>query len=83
MKYTHFATFGGGQLETFNVNPMLVMLVTDNEESLRATLREAPFNNQYCTTYPISYAQGMTDNYDMFEVTLNELLRMQNWISTI
>ena len=78
MKNTHFATFGGGQLETFNVNPMLVMLVTDNEESLRATLREAPFNNQYCTTYPMSYAQDMIDNYDMFEVTLDELLRKRD-----
>ena len=77
MKNTHFATFGGGQLETFNVNPMLVMLVTDNEESLRATLREAPFNNQYCTTYPIEHAERMANDYDMFEVTLDELLRLE------
>ncbi len=74
---THFATFGGSQLPTFDVNPMKVMLVTDDEAKLRETLRETPFNNGYCTTYPISYADGMERDYDMYQITLDELLRLE------
>jgi len=77
MIVTHFATFGGSQLRTFDVKPMSIMLVTDNEAELRQTLNEPPFNNGYCTTYPISYAEDMELNYGMYQITLAELLRLE------
>jgi len=71
-----FATFGGGQLKDFDVKPMDVMLLSgeDNEGMFRMKLRQEPFNNEYCTTYPIDRAAGMMDDYGMTTYTMNELL---------
>jgi len=78
MKETHFATFGGGQLETFDIDPMNVILITENEEALREQLRQPPFDNKYCTTYPISYADEMEKKYGMKRITIEELLLLED-----
>ncbi len=74
-KFTHFATFGGGQLTFTKLNPMRIMavLADSGEQELRAALREPPFNNKYCTTYPISELPRMIEEYDMYVLTLNEI----------
>ena len=72
-----FATFGGEQLEGFDVNPMKVALVAMDEVSLRARLRQPPFDNNYCTTYPIRKLAGMKSKYDMVKYTMAELLAKQ------
>ena len=74
---SHFATFGGGQLQGFNVaNPMKIAVAKEGltEDELRAELRKEPFNNEYCTTYPMNKFQDMADKYDMVLVDLDELI---------
>lgn len=77
MSYTTFATFGSAQLRDFNVNPMKVILVAEDEQELRQRLQEEPFNNQYCTTYDIKESARMQEQFDMYEITLPELLKLQ------
>ena len=62
MKY--FATFGSNQLEEFDVNPMkpMVYIPGASENELRQRLREEPFNNHYCTSYPINEYKNMKKN---------------------
>jgi len=71
----HFATFGGSQLSFTKLHPMKIMAVLPGgtEEELRASLREYPFNNQYCTTYPISEMARMEDAYSMYALTVDEI----------
>jgi len=76
MKY--FATFGSDQLQNFNVNPMKVMLTSNNEHTLRTRLQKPPFNNNYCTTYPIERASEMIKKYNMQLYTIEELLKLQS-----
>lgn len=77
MIYTTFATFGSGQLTDFNVNPLKIMLIAEDESELRQRLREEPFNNRYCTTYDIKEAPRMQEQFDMYSITLSELLKLQ------
>jgi hypothetical protein len=72
-----FATFGSNHLVGFDINPMKVMLVHSNEKELREILRQEPFNNQYCTTYPISEADRMANMFGMKAITLDELLKLE------
>lgn len=76
-----FATFGSDHLTEFNVNPMKVMLVLGNGNTscmdLRDTLQLPPFNNRYCTTYPIEEAEHMNQFWDMEIYTLEELLSLK------
>lgn len=74
---TAFATFGSDHLPNFHINSMKVILVAEDESELRQRLQEEPFNNHYCTTYPISQSQDMQDKYGMVEITLDELLRLE------
>ena len=73
MKENYFATFGSGNLENFDANPMKVMLVHESESRLRDILQSKPFNNKYCTTYDIKYAKDMEEKYGMQKFTLDEL----------
>ena len=74
MKY--FATFGSDHLEKFDVNPMKVMVGIKGatEDMLRATLREKPFNNKYCTTYRIEKAEEFSKSYGTKLYELEELM---------
>jgi len=74
---TCFASFGSGQLIGFNVIPMKVILVAEDEGKLRERLREAPFDNEYCTTYPIGKASTFINEWDCEAYTLDELLSLQ------
>ena len=76
--YTHFATFGSDHLKDFGINPTEIMLVTDDEQKLREILRQEPFNNQYFTTYPISYGKKMEEKYGMKFITLGDLIKSYN-----
>jgi len=71
-----FATFGGSQLEGFNVdNPMKVAVSKEGltEDELRAELRKPPFDNKYCTTYPIAEFEAMADKWQVKMYDLDEL----------
>lgn len=74
MKY--FATFGSSQLDDFDINPMSVMvgIPKAKEMELRTRLQQEPFNNRYCTTYPILRAKRMEQEFNMKLYTLDELL---------
>ena len=78
-KPTHFATFGGSQLEGFNVHPMNVMVTMrgSTEGELRQRLTEEPFDNKYCTTYPISEAARMTKDFNMKLIDIDVLLSLR------
>jgi len=71
-----FATFGSSQLVGFNINPMRVAVVIDGatEDELRARLKEEPFNNKYCTTYPERMLEDMKEKYGMVTLTVDELI---------
>ena len=73
----YFATFGSSQLKDFDVDPMTVMvyIAGSNEEELRTRLRAKPFNNDYCTSYPINRAIEMPKSK---LISLDELLRLHN-----
>lgn len=76
MKNNHFATFGGSQLEGFKVgNPMKVAVMKEGltDDELRAELRKPPFNNEYCTTYPLERFEAMSKNYGVAMYDLDEL----------
>ena len=73
---THFATFGSSQLGfQTELNPMRVALAlpgaTENE--LRAELNKAPFDNRYCTTYPIEEFERMAKDYGMVMYDLKDV----------
>ena len=74
-KITHFATFGSSQLAFTKLYPMSICAVLPGgtEEELREVLREEPFNNRYCTTYPISQFEDMRTNFGMYQLTVEEI----------
>jgi len=70
---THFATFGNCHLEGFkNINPMKMAVTKEGltEGDLREELQKPPFNNNYCTTYPIAKFKEMADKWylDMYDL---------------
>jgi len=71
----YFATFGSGQLEFTDLYPLAVMAVLPGgtEEELRQALREPPFNNEYCMTYPIDRAERMRTKFGMSTLTIDEI----------
>ena len=77
---THFATFGSCQLLNFRIRPMNVILLSGEmtEEEFRERLRQEPFNNAYCTTYPIDKAAEMEDLFGMVKISLEDLLKLEN-----
>jgi len=71
----YFATFGSSQLEFSNLNPMKTAVTIEGatEEELRQKLREHPFNNKYCTTYPMEKFEAMNkewgvEMYNLYDV---------------
>jgi len=77
---SHYATFGSGQLQGFNVaNPCKVAVTKEGltEDELRAELRKEPFNNNYCTTYPMDMFQAMADQWNVVMYDLDELRSLQ------
>lgn len=74
-----FATFGSDHLSEFNIRPMSIMVYIPDEPEhvLRQRLNKPPFNNQYCTTYPIDHAEQMIKKYEMTLYTMDELLRLK------
>ena len=72
---THFATFGGSQLGFTKLNPMDIAAVLPGatEGELRAELNTHPFNNRYCTTYPISEFNRMEEEFGMRILTIDEI----------
>ena len=72
---THFATFGSSQLDFTNLNPMKVAVKIDGatEDELRAELQRHPFNNRYCTTYPMSMFKQMHDDWGLELYNLKDL----------
>jgi len=77
-KLTHFATFGSEQLVGFDINPTTVGVYLDyaTENELRARLNQEPFNNKYCTIYPISRFGEMSSKYGVCMYELEELLKL-------
>jgi len=73
----YFATFGSGQLEGFKtINPMKTAVTKEGytEEQLREELRKPPFNNKYCTTYPlIEEFEKMNRKWGVLMYDLDEL----------
>lgn len=67
MSKEYFATFGGLHLEGFaiKVSPMKIAVTKNgySENELRAELRKPPFNNNYCTTYPMEDYEAMAVRY--------------------
>ena len=72
---THFATFGGSQLAFTKLNPMSIcaILPGGTEGELREALQQPPFDNKYCTTYPISEFERMESDFGMYMLTLDEI----------
>ena len=72
----YFATFGSSQLTAFNINPITTAVFIPNqpEYKLREVLQKPPFDNKYCTTYPMSAFPDMKDKYNMKLLTLDELM---------
>jgi len=80
MQGKYFATFGSDQLEDFefpggSTSVMLVSTTGQTENEFRASLTVEPFNNQYCTTYPLEEAHRMHVDYGMCEYSLAELYK--------
>lgn len=75
-KYEVFATFGSGQLKTFNINPTNVMVVIEgaSDYDLRVVLQAEPFGGRFCTTYPISMAKDMMKKYPGFRIISMDML---------
>lgn len=72
----YIITFGGSQLQEFDVRPMDVMLVleADTEEEARQVAREE-FNNRYSSSYQYEkFVHQFKKDYNMVEFTLNELM---------
>ena len=76
----YFATFGSGQLEGFSVNPMKVAVHMGccSEGVLRGRLNKPPFNNRYCTTYPIERFAEMEDLWEMKMYSMEDLLKLKD-----
>ena len=76
----YFATFGSGQLQNFNIDPMSIMVFIPGatEAELRERLQQEPFDNKYCTTYPAEpYYIQMTEQYNMSSITVDDLLKLE------
>ena len=74
----YFATFGSGQLEGLELGGLSpldigVYLKGATEEELRERLRQEPFNNRYCTSYPIERWDKMSKQFNMVLVDIEEL----------
>lgn len=74
----YFATFGSDQLPGFKVDPLktAVYIPDEPEHILRLALREPPFNNGYCTTYPMHQFEEMQRKHNTQLLTLDELMKL-------
>lgn len=76
----YFATFGSNQLEFFElggVSPLHigVYLKDGSEDELRERLQEPPFNNRYCTSYPVEKWDKMSRQFNMILVDIDEVAK--------
>ena len=75
-------TFGSNQLPELRhqLNPMDVMLVVEAEDEgeAREKVFESFIGERFCTSYPYSYKEEFIEKYNMYEITLNELITLKD-----
>ena len=75
-------TFGSNHLPELRhqLNPMQVMLVVEaeDEQVSRREVFESFIGERFCTSYPYSYKEEFIEKYNMYEITLNELITLKD-----
>lgn len=71
-------TFGSDQLEGFAVNPTHVAAVVEaeNMSAAREIVFESIIGGKFCTSYPYDVMEEFKNKYSMYEISLDELLRL-------
>jgi len=71
-----FATFGSAHLGNYRVDPMKIMVVSkvgEAHNAFRQRLMKEIGSDKFCTTYPISEAKQMEQEWGLSLMTLEEL----------